>query len=877
MNAAPRVALATCTLAIVVLAPALPSQSQFYVRDPLESHLPPSIALASDFAILDLDGDAIDDLVVSSFTDDVRGFAGDGFGGFGDEILRLDDSEKLRSFELVDLDGDGDFDVLGRRLDGSFRVWLQLLPLFFNEQTAPPLEPSGHLTKADSADVDGDGAPDIVRYQQTGTLEVLVNNGAGQFFATPASQWFSPEPQDPVEQVLLEDVDGDGDVDAILATVVAPRLFVNDGSGSFTEVPNAMPAWTVAPPIQSFTDSTELLPFDADGDGDRDLLVAWLGPFGFGVQTGLWLNSGGTFADETTVRLPAGVLHTRATAADFDGDGDSDLVVTAATGQRERILINDGNGVFAVPGTARLDRPSLWSDAVTAADVDGDDDIDLLFARSDSQAMPSLQINDGTGQFIDGNRPRVEPAEAPNKVVAVGDFDGDGRVDIVADDGAGPDRLLMNRGARGFVDESASRMPSIGSTTRELVAADVDLDGDLDIICGRWASFPGQSPTGFGVLENDGTGHFVEVATVSAPSIPTSIAVGDVNGDGLPDIAFSATGSQAGVGEQNRVYVQPGWVDVTAVSLPQVDDETRDLELGDVDGDGDVDMVCANHGSNRLYLNDGTGVFSDATLGAWPLTADLTNAIALGDVDADGDLDVIEARQHQAPELHLNDGTGVFTTAFGAFPILPNLYALSIELVYYEGHDRPDVLIGENDADDKPRSVMYRNVGFSAPSFVREAPGPVPYQGTSYCPDLAVADFDNDGDPDVLLAGQPGPQIRYLRRLTTRLQSPRVPMPGRPYPLRLPGGVGSPGAAFLLSGGLLTTPIPTSFGMFELDPSQVTASFLVAWDDVTAFESSLTVPLNTTLVGTELHWQAVVPVGIGEVRLTNAVRDVIWP
>ena len=132
-----------------------------------------------------------------------------------------------------------------------------------------------------------------------------------------------------------------------------------------------------------------------------------------------------------------------------------------------------------------------------------------------------------------------------------------------------------------------------------------------------------------------------------------AVALGDVDGDGDLDIVFGNGGYH---GEQNRLYLNDGagtFADVTATHMPVDSDSTTAVALGDVDGDGDLDIVFGNAGycypyypywcfteQNRLYLNDGTGTFTDVTATRMPTHGDWTEAVALGDVDVAGDLDM---------------------------------------------------------------------------------------------------------------------------------------------------------------------------------------------------------------------------------------------
>ena len=215
--------------------------------------------------------------------------------------------------------------------------------------------PGTSTTDVDLVDVDGDGDLDLFKAEGTDSLEgrpnqLLINTGAGRFVDASATRL--PPAVANSTKADFGDVDGDGDLDAIVANVGAEQLLVNDGSGVFSDGSARLP-----PPLAIFSDISADARFaDVDGDGDLDVLVANEVPFpgGVGAQNRLWVNDGlGRFSDATATRLPVAIDQTAAMLpGDIDGDGDLDLVVLNR-GQ-ENVLINDGAGFFTDETTARF-------------------------------------------------------------------------------------------------------------------------------------------------------------------------------------------------------------------------------------------------------------------------------------------------------------------------------------------------------------------------------------------------------------------------------------------------------------------------------------------------------------------------------------------
>ena len=324
--------------------------------------------------------------------------------------------------------------------------------------------------------------------------------------------------------------------------------------------------------------------FDADGDGDLDLLIAKE------IQPNvLLLNDGtGRMTVAPAGMLPGGAYDSEDVAvADFDRDGDLDAAIAAEDDQNSELYLNAGSGFFA-SADGRLPARGV-AQSVIAADVDGDGDADLLFGN---HGQNFLFINNGSGRFTDQTRQRLPAVDDLTQDLEAGDVDGDGDLDLVVGN-VNDNRLLLNDG-RGFFADAPERLPLRAAIeeTREADLADVDGDGDLDLYFANLPFVAGADPQDR-LLINDGRGYFSDQTS-------------------------------ARIGKESRYTV--------------------DAELADVDRDGDLDLVTANLNDSRPYrvsLNDGTGVFKDATSSVFPsgLTGQGIDA-EVADFNGDGRLDI---------------------------------------------------------------------------------------------------------------------------------------------------------------------------------------------------------------------------------------------
>ena len=365
---------------------------------------------------------------------------------------------------------------------------------------------------------------------------------------------------------------------------------------------------------------------------------------------------------------------------------------------------------------------------VDLVDVDGDGDLDLFTVEGSASAAPfanRLLINDGTGVFTDESATRLPPGPPANSTeVDFADIDDDGDLDAIVSN-LGPNQLLVNDGTGHFTDASAQLPqaappgpPGFNSPfgfieiSAEAVFADVDGDDDPDILISNENPLPFGPPGDLNrLLLNDGAGNFSE----SFGRLPIAIdqtsgfIAGDIDGDDDLDLV------QVNIGA-NLVFINNGqgfFTDETAARLPANSASSRKAIFADVDDDGDLDLFVANsrQEQNRLFINDGSGVFTDATANL-PARLDTSTDVDMVDLDGDGDLDAYVTNVGDFVGGHgflgdlnnvlLNDGHGRFTD--GTFPRASTRRGRSTNADFGDvnGDGTPDVVIANSGGVDQP-------------------------------------------------------------------------------------------------------------------------------------------------------------------------------
>lgn len=489
--------------------------------------------------------------------------------------------------------------------------------------------------------------------------------------------------------------------------------------------------------------------------------------------------------------------------ADLDGDSDTDVLVAHEffSGPGLVVMLNNGDGTFIA--SSRYDLPYIESIAdVALADIDRDGRLDAIATVPDANSQSSKGYwwpGNGNGTFSPARR--VFSTGPGPLGMAVGDFTGDGFPDIVTADGAffgnGSTVSLMRHNGQsgsqaGFLPPSSI---SIGANVQRVVAADLDGDGDLDLLVGRTHA------TGNAVLLNNGSGSFAApVFYEHAPGTQNpgaAVALVDVDRDGRPDLVASATTSNNGVvsvrrNNGNGTFASAvlynlmayswtlssiasadlngdGWPDIigttpsgravdgfhvllsngsggfqTGVYYPAAK-QTVDVMAFDADGDGDADVLTLANDSAVLTLHANAGDGRLPALPQYPIGV-LSHNMDAADIDRDGDLDIVSV--DSAARILRNNGDGTFAPAvqFNT-PINPG----SVLLRDMNNDGFPDMVLGPDRNVPPYHFAVALNRGDGTFS-----PGVVTQVGASQAGVIDTADLNHDGRVDVVLT-DPGP------------------------------------------------------------------------------------------------------------------------
>jgi hypothetical protein len=623
-----------------------------------------------------------------------------------------------RSIAVADLDGDGRDEAVTACSDsGTLRVF---------RGTASGLAQGGVVVtnasprKVFLVDADGDGWRDAVVWHSgsggSGVVGVSIHRGnlvaSGPTFDPPS--WVVSGVA--LRDVAITDLDRDGlpDVATVGSLTGTPFQNAVNVSRNLGGLAFAAP---VALPQYFGKDVQAVAAGDVDADGIPDLVASVIDAFI--TYRGLASGVGPQFSAPTFAGIAPGVTFDLALVA-LDG---GNLDVVSVENFNARVAFGAGDGTFGPPTATSFAYPWIYAEqggTIGDVDLDGRPEIvqPLLGGR-----VAVIDVESGS------LAPRIYVCGPTLSACALGDFDGDGDVELVGAIGNSI-TVIPSNGQGGLLELDSH---PVGQDGRALATGDIDLDGDVDVVT---------AGTGVVLLRNEGQGGLAKSTLPPLQDLANVVAIADCFGDGLPDVVGAGSGTATILRQTSPGQFAPQMVTHGGMGSA--------IGTADLDGDGIADLLIGNSLEHRIAIFRGTpSGFLPPSFVALP---NQVRAFAVANLDGDAFVDVAVATsaglgsQAGALVLLFGDGAGGFASTTVLNGAREQVVAADIDL------DGDVDLVTGNDPE------ILHNDG--AGGFASSA-----YSALSKLSLIGVADVEHDGDLDVIALGGPaGTQALAVHR-----------------------------------------------------------------------------------------------------------------
>jgi hypothetical protein len=571
-----------------------------------------------------------------------------------------------------------------------------------------------------TGDLNKDGIPDIaVANPDANVINVLYGRAAGGFSGPMnVGARFNPR------SLAIADMDKDGNPDIVFTEYYnrGVAIYWGDGAQSFTHR---------QPGLLNAGDNPQgVAAADFNVDGWPDLVVASSGSAGLTIH---YHTPGvNTFS---RLDLPVPPQQNVVAVGDFDQDGRPDIAAASTNTSDITVVLNRraGFSTHVFPSGGGSPR------GIVTADVNRDGSLDLITGNRATSTI-QLALGRGDGTFAD---PVGHAAGGGSRAVAAGDFNNDGRVDLAsANEYAATATVLTNttdfpRAGFGFRRQVLGPGEGYGVGGDSVGVADFDRDGRLD------AAVNGN---GLHVLLADG-----RTSRPAAFGIE-EVAAANVNGDGYADIIAVSAGSSTNQPSRIETFIGDGTGNFPGRLATTTDLIAYAMETADFNLDGRVDVIITGRGVSgdysrtQIFMGNGDGTFAMASSidsSEWPF------ALMVGDVDRDGDPDVVTTG-HARPSneavvvTRLNEGAWHFGAPRAT--VVPNLAGISYGALGDVNHDGFLDFVGAGSARDwrsKERLVVLLGgpTGFASPSYLTTTQAGL---------GVSIGDLTHDGHLDVM-------------------------------------------------------------------------------------------------------------------------------
>ncbi len=778
-------------------------------------------------AIGDLDGDGKPDLAVANYSSNTasvfQNTSSSGSITTGSFAAKVDFTTGTSPYSVAvgDLDGDGKAE-LGVANSGSNTV-----SIFRNTSSSGSITTASFAAKIDFTtgtspvslalgDIDGDGKADIAVANNTNTTVSVFRNTSSTgsistgSFAAKVDFTTGTQPY----KVAIGDLDGDGKADLAVGNFSSNTVSVfrnTSSSGSITAS-----SFATKVDFTTGTNPQSLAIGDMDGDGKADLAVTNYSSTSVSIfrnTTSSGSITSGSFAakvDLTAASAPYGIA-----IGDLDGDGKADLAFTNFGSTSVSIIRNNPviqpptitavSPNIANPGTsititgtnfnttatnnivyfgatkatvssasatsltvtspvgATYDRVSVLN---TGLDLAGYEQYSYLPKYDNSAYIAGITNCDGKVDFTTGTNPNS---------IAIGDLDGDGKVDLaVTNAGSGTVSVYRNMSSSGTITSGsfAAKVDfNTGSIPYSVAIGDLDGDGKPDLAV---ANFSSSTVSVFRNTVNSGitATSFAAKVDFTTGTFPASVAIGDLDSDGKADLAVANNNSNSVSIFHNTA--SSGSISASSFAA-KVDFTTGtnpySVAIGDLDGDGKADLAVVNYYVSTISILRNTTASGSITSGSFAAKVDFATgsaprSVAIGDLDGDGKADLAVANESSTSVSVFRNtaSTGSITTGSFAAKVdfTTGSRPRSVAIGDIDGDGKPD-LATANNSSVSPSLSVFRNTATSGSITTSSFAAKLDFATGNNSYGVAFGDLDGDGKADLATANNGSNSVSVIR------------------------------------------------------------------------------------------------------------------